>query len=137
MAGSLPAQSPVPGWRSVALDAELGVLRLPTGTLLDLGATAKAWAADRGAAAISEQLGCGTLVSLGGDVAVRCAPVGGFVIGVADVCGDPAAPTAVAVSSGGLATSGVGNRHWSLGGTPVHHVVDPRTGPPPPRAGAR
>ena len=55
---------------------------------------------------------------------------GGFVIGVADICGEPDAPTAVAVSSGGLATSGTGNRHWSLGGTPVHHVVDPRTGLP-------
>jgi len=32
--------------------------------------------------------------------------------------------------SGGLATSGVGNRHWMLGGTPVHHLVDPSTGLP-------
>ena len=130
VSGCLPAPGPVPGWRSVALDTDRCVLTVPTGTILDLGATAKAWAADRAAGAISERLGCGTLVSLGGDVAVRSAPVGGFVIGVADVCGDPDAPTAVTVSSGGLATSGVGNRHWSLGGTPVHHVVDPRTGLP-------
>ena len=130
VAGHLPAPAPVPGWRSVVLDVDRGVLTVPPGTVLDLGATAKAWAADRAAATISEHLGCGSLVSLGGDVAVRSAPVGGFVIGVADVCGDPDAPTAVAVSSGGLATSGIGNRHWSLGGTPVHHVVDPRTGLP-------
>ena len=130
VAGHLPSPTPVPGWRSVVLDVDLGVLTVPAGTVLDLGATAKAWAADRAAARISERLGCGTLVSLGGDVAVRSAPVGGFVIGVADVCGDPDAPTAVAVSSGGLATSGIGNRHWSLGGTPVHHLVDPRTGLP-------
>ena len=130
VAGSLPTPAPVPGWRSVALDADLRSVAVPAGTILDLGATAKAWAADRAASTISEQLGCGALVSLGGDVAVRSAPVGVFVIGVADVCGDPAAPTAVAVSSGGLATSGIGNRHWSLGDTPVHHVVDPRTGLP-------
>ena len=130
VSGCLPDPSPVPGWRTVALDADRCILTVPTGTILDLGATAKAWAADRAAEDISERLGCGTLVSLGGDVAVRSAPVGGFVVGVADVCGDPDAPTAVTVSSGGLATSGVGNRHWSLGGTPVHHVVDPRTGLP-------
>jgi FAD:protein FMN transferase len=128
--GHLPDPAPVPGWRTVTLDADRCVLTVPAGTILDLGATAKAWAADRAAAVISDRLGCGTLVSLGGDVAVRDAPTGGFVIGVADVCGDPHAPTAVAVASGGLATSGIGNRHWSLGGTPVHHVVDPRTGLP-------
>jgi thiamine biosynthesis lipoprotein len=130
VAGDLPAPAAVPGWRSVDLDTDHGVLTLPAGTILDLGATAKAWAADRAAAAITGRLGCGALVSLGGDVAVQDAPVGGFVIGVADVCGDPDAPTAVAVPSGGLATSGIGNRHWTLGGTPVHHVVDPRTGLP-------
>ncbi len=130
VAGHLPAPTPVPGWRSVGLAADLGVLSVLPGTVLDLGATAKAWGADRAAATISDRLGCGALVSLGGDVAVQAAPDGGFVIGVADVCGDPDAPTAVAVSSGGLATSGTGNRHWSLGGTSVHHVVDPRTGLP-------
>jgi thiamine biosynthesis lipoprotein len=130
VAGDLPAPAAVPGWRSVVLDPDRRTLTVPAGTVLDLGATAKAWAADRAAAAITGRLGCGALVSLGGDVAVQAAPVGGFVIGVADVCGDPDAPTAVAVASGGLATSGVGNRHWTLGGTPVHHVVDPRTGLP-------
>ena len=75
----LPAPAPCPGWRSVALDADRGILTVPAGTVLDLGATAKAWAADRAAATISGHLGCGALVSLGGDVAVRSAPVGGFV----------------------------------------------------------
>ena len=103
---------------------------VPPGTLLDLGATAKAWAADRAAAAIAGRLGCGVLVSLGGDLAVEAAPPAGFTVGVADVCGDPDAPTAVSIVSGGLATSGVGNRHWTLGGTPVHHLVDPSTGLP-------
>ena len=32
---------------------------MPPGTVLDLGATAKAWAADRAAAAIADRLGCG------------------------------------------------------------------------------
>ena len=69
--GTLPAPAPVPGWRSVVLDAAAGTVTLPAGTLLDLGATAKAWAADRAAAAIAARLGCGVLVSLGGDVSVH------------------------------------------------------------------
>ena len=128
--GSLPPPAPVPGWRSVVLDPDAVTVRVPSGTLLDLGATAKAWAADRAADAIAARLGCGVLVSLGGDLAVRNAPDGGFTVGVADICGDPDAPTAVSIVSGGLATSGIGNRHWLLVGTPVHHVVDPSTGLP-------
>jgi len=130
VAGSLPAPAAVPGWRSIVLDEAAGTVQLPVGTLLDLGATAKAWAADRVAGAIAERFGCGALVSLGGDLAVASAPDGGFTVGVADICGDPDAPTAVSIASGGLATSGVGNRHWMLGTTPVHHVVDPTTGLP-------
>lgn len=128
--GDLPDPTPVPGWTSVRLDPARCTLAVPPGTVLDLGATAKAYAADVAAASIASRLGCGALVSLGGDLAVRDAPAGGFVVGVADVCGDPDAPTSVAVASGGLATSGTGNRHWMLGATPVHHVVDPRTGLP-------
>ena len=112
------------------VDPERSIVTLPAGTLLDLGATAKAWAVDRICDAIWRQLGGGALVSLGGDLAVRGAPEGGFDVGIADICGDPAAPIAVAISTGGLATSGIGNRHWLLGGTPVHHLVDPSTGLP-------
>ena len=36
----------------------------------------------------------------------------------------------MSIVSGGLATSGIGSRHWTLGGTPVHHLVDPSTGLP-------
>ena len=130
VAGALPDPAAVPGWRSVLLDVAAGTVTMPEGTLLDLGATAKAWAADRSAAAITSRLGCGVLVSLGGDVSVQGAPPEGFVVGVADVCGDPDAPTAVSVRSGGLATSGVSNRHWTIGGNAVHHLVDPSTGLP-------
>ena len=66
-----PLASPsgqVPGWREVRLDGRS--LILPAGVQLDLGATAKAWAADRSAARIASQAGCGVLVSLGGDIAV-------------------------------------------------------------------
>jgi thiamine biosynthesis lipoprotein len=114
----------------VVLDRVAGTVALPRGTVVDLGATAKAWAADRAAEVIAATCGCGVLVSLGGDVAVHNAPVGGFAVGIADVCGDADPAVAVRVDSGGLASSGVGSRAWRLGRAQVHHLLDPRTGLP-------
>src|SRR5581483_1384378 len=56
---------PVPGWRRVELDAGACRLRVPAGVMLDLGATAKALAADRAARAAAAAAGTGVLVSLG------------------------------------------------------------------------
>jgi FAD:protein FMN transferase len=44
---------PAGGWHQVALDRDALTVRVPAGVLLDLGATAKALAADRAAAAIA------------------------------------------------------------------------------------
>jgi thiamine biosynthesis lipoprotein len=127
---------PVPGFRTVQLDREFGTVTMPAGTRLDLGATAKAWAADRAAAMLAAASGCGVLVSLGGDTAVAGpAPAGGWLIRVQDVTGHPEeAPvgshTTVAILGGGLATSGTSARRWRRGGQELHHIVDPRTGLP-------
>lgn len=124
---------PVPGWRSVHLDRAARRVRLDRGAQLDLGATAKAWAADRCAELIGEQLGCGVLVSLGGDVAVGgSAPADGWQIRVTD---DHAAPASapgqtVTITAGGLATSSTTVRSWTVGDRPVHHIIDPATGEP-------
>ncbi len=124
----------VPGWRAVRLDGQS--LILPAGVRLDLGATAKAWAADRSAARITSQLGCGVLVSLGGDIAVAGpAPDGGWRIRVQDVTGAPGDPPAgpyalIAIRDGGLATSSTAARRWQRGGDVLHHILDPRTGLP-------
>lgn len=65
---------PVPGWRAVTLDRATDTVTVPAGVRLDLGATAKAWAADKAAALLAEAAGCGVLVSLGGDTAVAGEP---------------------------------------------------------------
>jgi len=122
-------------WRQVRLDAAHGLLSLPPGSWLDLGATAKAWAADRAAASIAARLGCGVLISLGGDVAA-CgdAPSGGWRIWVQDnagAAGERAArqqdlPGAVvSIRSGGLATAGVGAARWHHGGDVLAHILRP------------
>jgi thiamine biosynthesis lipoprotein len=126
----------VPGWRQIELDEESGLLSLPSGTRLDLGATAKAWAADRAAARIAAELGCGVLVNLGGDIAVAgTVPDGGWRVRVQDVTGPPEEPPAgpsavVAIRSGGLATSSTAARRWHRGGEVLHHILDPRSGLP-------
>ena len=124
----------VPGWREVHLDGRS--LTMPAGVQLDLGATAKAWAADRSAARIATSTGRGVLVSLGGDIAVAGpAPDGGWRIRVQDVTGAPGDPPAgpyalIAIRDGGLATSSTAARRWQRGGDVLHHILDPRTGLP-------
>lgn len=125
--------SPVPGWRNVHLDRQRLRVRLARAAQLDLGATAKAWAADRCADAVAARLDCGALVSLGGDIAVAGpAPDGGWRVRVTD---DHAAPPdapgqTVTVQAGGLATSSTTVRAWTVGGRQVHHIINPATGEP-------
>jgi thiamine biosynthesis lipoprotein len=128
----------VPGWRQVRFDERSRLLTLPPGVHLDLGATAKAWAADRSAARLSRALGCGVLVGLGGDIAVAGpAPDSGWRIRVQDTTGRPEDPppgpaAVVAIQEGGLATSSTTARRWRRGGDVLHHILDPRTGLPAP-----
>jgi thiamine biosynthesis lipoprotein ApbE len=121
------------GWRSVSLDAHTRTVRLPHGVRLDLGATAKALAADRAATAAHTASGYGVLVSLGGDIATAGpAPAGGWRIHVTDDHrSDATAPgQTVSIHSGGLATSSTTVRRWSHEGRTMHHILDPATGNP-------
>jgi thiamine biosynthesis lipoprotein len=126
----LPALRPAAGWECVELDVGKRVVRVPEGVVIDLGATAKAFAADRACARIAASTRSGVLVNLGGDIAVRGAPPDGWAVGLALDCATPPGSTevVVAVREGGIATSGTTVRAWSAGGRNVHHIVDPRTG---------
>ena len=61
-----------PDWRQVQLIGRQ--VLIPRGVRLDLGATAKAVAADRCAALVARRLGVGVLIALGGDVATAGPP---------------------------------------------------------------
>lgn len=119
---------PVPGYRSLHLDGSR--LKMPAGVELDLGATAKAVAADRAAELVRGALGTGVLVSLGGDIATAGRPpANGWQIHVQDRDEDPW--TQVELPSGSaIATSSTVSRRWVRGGRTMHHIVDPRTGQP-------
>jgi thiamine biosynthesis lipoprotein len=126
----------IPGWRSVGVDVDRQRLTVPPGVWLDLGATVKGWAADRAAARIADVVGCGVLVSLGGDTAVAGEPPdGGWRIRVQDRTALPGEAAdgpsqVVTIRDGGLATSSTAARRWRRGGDVLHHILDPRTGRP-------
>jgi FAD:protein FMN transferase len=129
IAGAVPA----PGWHTIEWDPARRLVRIPAGSRLDFGATAKALAADRAAAPARRSAGCGVLVSLGGDVAV-CGdpPAEGWRVRVTDDHRSaPGAPgQTVAVLTGGLATSSTTVRRWTDGEHSLHHILHPGTGRP-------
>ena len=136
---------PAAGWQAVELDCERHEITVPGEVMLDLGATAKALAADRAAVRIAVSLNCGTVVNLGGDIrAAGVPPDEGWRIGIVDnrefdgaeagdgpaTPGPPAWDAVVAIRDGGLATSSTKVRAWSRGTTPLHHIIAPSTGMP-------
>ena len=130
-----PAPPPADAWRSIELGDD--AIRLPAGTALDLGATAKALAVDRTAAAIAAETGAGVLVNVGGDLAAAGpVPPAGWPVRLTDdtaredVTRPGRSGPVVRMHGGGLATSSTAVRRWRRGGTAYHHVLDPRTGLP-------
>jgi thiamine biosynthesis lipoprotein len=133
-AAVVPRPPRLGAWRDVEMDQTAGMLHVPAGVGLDLGATAKAFAADRAAELIAATTGTGVLVNLGGDIAVA-GPLlpGGWPVRVTDRpvhSDDGASGQVVHVHGGGLATSSTVVRRWRRGGAAYHHILDPRTGLP-------
>jgi FAD:protein FMN transferase len=119
------------GWRKIELDSTQGTIRLPVGVKLDLGATAKAWAADRASRAVHDATGCGVLISLGGDISTAgSSPACGWQIRVTDDhrSGPTAPGQTISITGGGLATSSTTVRRWNRAGEAIHHIIDPSTG---------
>lgn len=119
---------PAPGWQQVKLNRKVGMVGIPEGATLDLGATAKAWTADRAALVLSKRHGCAVLVEIGGDLRAAGTPAEPWVIRVAERAGDPA--VAVTLAHGGLTTSTRTARSWANADGQAHHIIDPRTGQP-------
>jgi thiamine biosynthesis lipoprotein len=129
-AGVTPRVARVPGYAAVKLDPVASSVELPRGVALDLGATAKALAADMAARGALSTAGSGVLVSLCGDVATAGAPpAGGWRLRVVDDHRHDEGPgQTVTIGEGGLATSSVTVRR--AGPDAAHHLIDPATGMP-------
>jgi thiamine biosynthesis lipoprotein len=122
---------PAPGWWQIELDTQGRMVRIPPDTHLDLGASAKAFVADRAARRIAHAVRGGVLVSIGGDVATAGrAPVGGWAVGIAldSSTSRRAVDEVVSIEAGGIASSSTSVRTWERGARRVHHIVDPSTG---------
>ncbi|MEV0738165.1 FAD:protein FMN transferase [Streptomyces sp. NPDC050549] len=124
--GPATSPRPAPGWRSVRWDPALRLLRLPAGTTLDLGATAKALAADRAAHHAAAAVGCGVLVNLGGDLsAAGEPPYGGWRVAIADNHAGPAASWRAGIADDHTAPNA------GTQAPPVDRRTAPHTGPQP------
>jgi thiamine biosynthesis lipoprotein len=119
----------VPGWQSLDFDPATRRLRVPQGMLIDVGASAKAHAADTVARRLAARLPGGFLVSLGGDIAVSGdLPPEGWQVAVEG--GEGECRQVVASTGQALATSSTALRTWTQDGERQHHIIDPRTGRP-------
>jgi FAD:protein FMN transferase len=119
------------GWRALRFDPEARIVQLPAGVELDLGATAKALAADRAARAVHMAIGGGVLVNLGGDLSIAGPPSSeGWTVHVTDdhAAGPSAPGETVKLTGGGLATSSTVTRRWPTASGVRHHIVDPASG---------
>lgn len=116
----------VPGWERVVFGS-LGRVSVPQGTVIDLGATAKAHAADQIARLLALRLPGGFLVNLGGDIATSGdVPDDGWSVGVE--AADGTERQAVAITSQAITTSSTQLRTWHTDAGQAHHIIDPRTG---------
>jgi len=117
-------------WRAIECDPENGTVRIPAGMRLDLGGTAKGWAAHQTMQRLAAH--GPVLVDAGGDIAVSGPQRDGspWPIGISDPVDPARQPELLLISGGGVATSGRDYRRWQQHGTWQHHLIDPRTGQP-------
>ena len=132
----LPRQTPsgpatlATDFRGIVLDQKSQTVKLPTGIQLDLGGTAKGWAADTIVARLGK---VGAIqVDAGGDIAMSGPMLGGqpWKIAVDSPMQPGAILGVVQLAWGGIATSGRYYRKWQRNGVWQHHIIDPRTGRP-------
>jgi thiamine biosynthesis lipoprotein len=117
------------GMAGVAIDERAGTVRLPYGLGLDGGGLGKGLGADIVVAELRQRGALGAMVNLGGDLAVAGEPPEGeaWVVGVEDPHAPERTLSRVAIVEGGVATSSVLGRRWTVAGVEVHHLLDPTT----------
>lgn len=120
------------GWEKVRIEGNIVTLTDP-GAVLDLGAIAKGYIADRIAELLLENGQGSAIINLGGNVlCLGSKPDGSdFVVGLQYPFGDAERTIAnVSVSDMSVVTSGVYQRCFERDGVFYHHILDPDTGRP-------
>ncbi|MBR3504421.1 MAG: FAD:protein FMN transferase [Clostridia bacterium] len=119
------------GWTRVELDG--GTVRVPEGTMVDLGSVAKGYASDRLAALLREGGVQSALIDLGGNIYGLGAKADGspWRIGVRDPKDPSGLAGALSVTDKAVVTSGSYERNFTApDGTVYGHIFDPATGRP-------
>jgi FAD:protein FMN transferase len=119
---------PAAAWRTVRVDERAGVIHRPPGLELDLGGSAKGWAADLLVARLERSGRCA--VDCGGDMRIAAGHGVPWEVHVRHPLTGEIAHT-LHVRAGGVATSGIDARLWERpeGGF-AHHLIDPFTAAP-------
>lgn len=118
-----------PDWRSI--ETQETRVRIPPHSMMDLGASAKAWTADEIIRRFASTSPEPALASLGGDIAVTGDAE--FLVEVSERAqaeADDAPVQQVRICDGGLATSTTVIRRWKAENSVMHHIIDPRTALP-------
>ncbi len=123
----LPGE-PGGGWRGIRVDTIRRRVTLPVGIKLDFGGIAKGMAVDAALEKLRQSGLHSALVNAGGDLAVLGLPPDEEQWPIA-VPGRECTWT-IPLRQGAVATSGIARRHWWMGNTLRHHLLDPRTGLP-------
>jgi thiamine biosynthesis lipoprotein len=123
---------PAARWRAIEVDHAAGLIRRPPGLELDLGGSAKGWAADLLATRLGRHGRCA--VDCGGDLRIvagrKARREAAWEVRVRHPLTGGTAHT-LHVREGGVATSGVDARLWvGRRGALAHHLIDPATGVP-------
>lgn len=112
----------------LVIDPAHRTVSVPPGLVLDSGGIGKGLAADLMVARMLDDGVDGALVEIGGDLAMAGTPVtdAGWLVDVEHP--DPAHGSlcSLAISGGGIATSSVRSRRWTVDGLDRHHQIDPR-----------
>ena len=107
------------------------VISLAQNTGFDPGGIGKGLAADFVVQELRDAGADGVCVNIGGDVRVAGAPPDGDAWTIDVHHPDFDAPIArLGVRDGAVATSTTLRRRWTVGGEPLHHLIDTRTGRP-------
>ncbi len=112
---------------SVVIDREKNTVFLSDpGVLLDVGAIAKGWAAQR----VSESAPEGLLLSVGGNVCAtgpKDSQGTAWVVGIQDPRGGSDYLHTLYLTKGSVVTSGDYQRTFAVDGKAYHHIIDPET----------
>lgn len=123
-------RGPAPGLKGIEIDRTMSRIRLPEGVWFDPGGIGKGLAADLVADELIASGATATVVSAGGDVRVAGRAPTEWVIDVENPFDPEQIVAELALADGAVCTSSVRAKTWVVGDTPMHHLIDPRTGDP-------